>query len=898
MTQHTTVVTTNTTFAAPSNLISTVIQATAYGGGATWPFGGVGGGFVSTPIPVSMLPLTIVIGVSGGAGGAGSAGYSGGGASSAAFGGGGSTAILTGGTTLLVEAGGADGGYVYNAANGNLQPGGSGGGQSSNTPANGIGFNGAASGGANGGTGGTGSGGSPAGGAGHGGGTSGNAASGTTSGAGVGSSTLLVANCGGCFVASSLGNSYSYGQGPGAPLSQATFTYNTADAPSTPTDNFPFSGEYLDTNALGVTFDGTYNAPSADTGTLAQVCLKVTSAAINGGTASYWNGTAFVTNGGVDLYIVPTTGLGAANGGDFTVVIPAGIIPDATTVAYVMSTKESLFGLASGFAASITFNTAIASSVALSSPLGVITTVLNTVSWSLLVGAGGPQFSYRYKIFAQSETNPGTTTDVPLHDTGTVNSAVTTITLPAVLSSGAVLQSNGATYYGYLLVTLTSGQQLGYVLGTFQLQLSAPTTPVLTAVAGTDPVTTMPAALLTAAMDDNLMPLADTSFEPYALGAYVGGWTIVNATPTVVNTAWTNKDLNQSLQLSSTGSTLVSLSRTGSLPGGGLVPCVPGQIMQVMATFQQPSLIQTATLSAQFFNAAGAFISQPTAGTGAGSVNGTAISGTVTAPAGAASCFPVLQYTSTGAAQISRFDKFGIFGKATAAWSPGVGVGLLQSQYQVSLDGGATWNDILADFVPAQTLATTGQTSTVYDTGSAFNVGLSYRVRNILTTLSQTYYSAWSNVVTIASPGNASTAWWLVDPANLPSAMQLHRLLTTDTSATPSALSPSIVIDEPERQGIFRPFGKSTATVVHGDMWAEEFDLDLYFKTPTEWANFKAIREKQRIVLLKSDMEGATYWVTLGPARPAGIMHKADRQINPARGLTIHCTPTDPFVPA
>ena len=90
-----------------------------------------------------------------------------------------------------------------------------------------------------------------------------------------------------------------------------------------------------------------------------------------------------------------------------------------------------------------------------------------------------------------------------------------------------------------------------------------------------------------------------------------------------------------------------------------------------------------------------------------------------------------------------------------------------------------------------------------------------------------------------------------------------------------------------------RPFGKATATVVHGQMLAEEFDLAIYFEDTAEFEAFDAIRDLQETVLLKSDMEGATYWVALGSARPAAIISESQRHTITKRGLSIHCTPVD-----
>jgi len=55
----------------------------------------------------------------------------------------------------------------------------------------------------------------------------------------------------------------------------------------------------------------------------------------------------------------------------------------------------------------------------------------------------------------------------------------------------------------------------------------------------------------------------------------------------------------------------------------------------------------------------------------------------------------------------------------------------------------------------------------------------------------------------------------------------------------PGNLEASIIIDDLEQLGTFRPFGKSTAIMVHGDVWGDEFDLNLFFQTSAAWAQFR-----------------------------------------------------------
>jgi hypothetical protein len=115
--------------------------------------------------------------------------------------------------------------------------------------------------------------------------------------------------------------------------------------------------------------------------------------------------------------------------------------------------------------------------------------------------------------------------------------------------------------------------------------------------------------------------------------------------------------------------------------------------------------------------------------------------------------------------------------------------------------------------------------------------------------------------------------------------------------AIPAGLSGSLIIDEPEQQGRFNGFGRKNAVVIHGDLWSEEFVLNAYFDSDTDFQAFRAIRALQAPVLLKSDMLGDLYWVTLGGARPTAILSESDRRLNPKRGMSIQCIPADPVLP-
>jgi hypothetical protein len=233
-------------------------------------------------------------------------------------------------------------------------------------------------------------------------------------------------------------------------------------------------------------------------------------------------------------------------------------------------------------------------------------------------------------------------------------------------------------------------------------------------------------------------------------------------------------------------------------------------------------------------------------------------------------------------------------------WASGV-----KAQFQGNYGVGGAYIDSIMNPVTPTESGSNADAST-YDLSAPFNVAVTFQGRYYYTSGKQTYFTPWSDPVTLES-GVPSLYWWIVPPGAPEDAMKLYRLpssgsstssssdvATPTTPAMPSNMVASILIEQWEQMGIFRAFGKSNAIIVHGDLWNPEFDLDLYFESTDAWDQFDSIRANQTAILLKSDMEGSTYWVTLGPDLNPGIVSRTARQSNPTRGLTVHCTPTDP----
>jgi hypothetical protein len=141
---------------------------------------------------------------------------------------------------------------------------------------------------------------------------------------------------------------------------------------------------------------------------------------------------------------------------------------------------------------------------------------------------------------------------------------------------------------------------------------------------------------------------------------------------------------------------------------------------------------------------------------------------------------------------------------------------------------------------------------------------------------------------TVASPSAGFSMWIPSAPDNVLTLRLASRASGANSIA--SGGDAVWVIDRPEDQGIFQPFGRSDSVVIHGDMRDEQFDLDLVFIGNDEWNAFDAMRSLQQTVALRSDMTSTVNYYALGGTRPVSIL-RGDRFTNPIRQLTITFTP-------
>lgn len=445
-----------------------------------------------------------------------------------------------------------------------------------------------------------------------------------------------------------------------------------------------------------------------------------------------------------------------------------------------------------------------------------------------------------------------------------------------------------ANHWTQIGVTFTSESNTGFVIMSVRLN---------TTVASQQFYVDQ-AAIFPNDISSNLLSLADQSFE-----SGIGTWA-VTSNCTIAQSSLAAFQGTKSLALT-------SITNSSMSAATAMYPIVAGNTYSAVANFISNSAGEQCFCFIDFYDTTGALVSSASSGNWLDvflSFNEwTNAPVTANAPSNAAFASVRVFIASASSSETHLVDGVGLFPGNVSGyfgpWAVGGLQGIQTLDFQADYVGNGSWQDILTDFVGIVT-----GVSTTYDFGAPFNLALRYRVRAVALISGQGYVSAWSNVV-ILPGGVASSSWWIVPPTSLFSSMALARLPSSGAGSTTNVASPtapampgqvgaSIIIDEWEQQGVFRTFGKATATIVHGDIWNDEFDLDLFFSSAANFARFKAIRTLQGVVLVKSDMEGSIYWVTLGPDLNPGIMRETGRQSNPKRGLTVHCTPTDPYIPA
>lgn len=874
MTAHSTPFTSNGTFGPISDIVS--CKVTAWGGNSP---GTSNPGKVVGYIAMSATDtLTITIGGTGGSasgstggthgtgfhnGGDGANGFTSGLTGQGGGGGGGSTAVQKG-STLYIEAGGAgaSGGSVVSTG----YYGGAGG-KGGKNPTNGAGGTGySAIDQPGGGTSGSGTGNGAGGAASGNGGSAGSAASAGVGGAGGASTTTQYAGGGG----GGGGGSYGGGGGGGGGLTSggggggggtsyasgsvtsAVFTdgasdgaskvqidYTTADAPLAPTLGAPASGSYQD-GAAAILFTWTYNV-GTDSGTQSAFALRRKTGL---GAYGYWNGTDFSST-------TPVWNTSSVQ----SVSIPASVFTNGNNYSWSVATQESYYSLQGVFASDSLFTAQAAPTVNITAPTGTIATTAPVIVWSTTTPSGASQTSWRARVFDATNTTV-------LWDSGVQAGNATSASVPAGLLG------NGS-YNARVYVTESGGQQSVEDVQSFTIFALIPNTPSITVVPNTSDLG-VPALQITLQGHDNVLSSDDASSE-LTLGGMVG---LANATLTRSNT--------QALSSSWSVAMTAVLAATMEMAAAGF-QVNPGEQWTNQGAFRAGSTGRSVQVGIMWYTLNG--------GTQVGStVFGSTVSDTssgwvvasctATAPAGANWAIPVYQVVGAASSEVHYSDERGCTPGTLQSWSAG-GFVPNAAIYLQRNDGAKV------RFAPS-TWGNNYQLYTVDDVEVASGQSYTY-------TLSVSSLDPSSNTIQsgLATSGPASvtlTQWDLSDVANYTGFLSFYRASYVSGTVA-SGGQASLVVDQNETQGVFRPLGRTDYLVTHGDMLDEEFDLVIVFTDSADWATFNALRNLQTTLMLRSDL-GDLYYVSLGATRP-GIILRADRTAptGPTRQVTVHCYP-------
>lgn len=197
-----------------------------------------------------------------------------------------------------------------------------------------------------------------------------------------------------------------------------------------------------------------------------------------------------------------------------------------------------------------------------------------------------------------------------------------------------------------------------------------------------------------------------------------------------------------------------------------------------------------------------------------------------------------------------------------------------------------TWADV-RDGQSVVVDVSSGQ-ATLVDNEAPFGIPRYYWARELGVFGGQPVASTWAGPQSVTL---LTDRWWMLDPLNPETAFGFYRAQGGAGTSIGRNGQTSIQVDQRDVQGRFNTLGSSTYTVVHGDLLDEEFDLTLLFLDSESWEAFNALRATRVTVLIKSDMEGARYYMSLGENRPRAILSAADRAKNPIAQVTVHCSP-------
>lgn len=503
------------------------------------------------------------------------------------------------------------------------------------------------------------------------------------------------------------------------------------------------------------------------------------------------------------------------------------------------------------------------------------TSAAPAIGWTYTDPDGDLQERYQVKLFTLAQTVAGgfdPAVTVPAWDSGVVMSAGTSVN---VSTANLV---NGTSYKAYVRVNDAGNAGNRWSAwassGTLLYQLDLPAAPlpmVIAAQASTASLDLTFQAVL------NLLATNDASVE-----GGIGNW-VSAANATLAQDATQAAGGSFSLKMTS-----VAAGNMSARLGTGLYAASNGNPFTGRASFR-PAITRNCMVSLLWYNAAGALLSQSdSVATSCPAGAWTALVVNGTAPVNTAWVgLQVTEQATAAAAEVTNVDLMGIMPGTNSPWSRG---GLDTSvidgsngntistatfEVQRSYDNGVTWETAVTSlgtrFNPSTQLVQAG------DWLVRPNTAVKYRARITATDGTYTLTSAWSAPSTAATV--PVTDFWLKHPSNFGMSMRV-------------SVAGDLVSTSEESQGAFRPLGRSRAVVVSGDVYGEEFQLPLSFRTEADWRAFEALRLARTTLLLQSDMTDQ-WWVRLGPSRQVSLRNRSERRTKPYREVSVTATEVD-----
>jgi hypothetical protein len=412
-----------------------------------------------------------------------------------------------------------------------------------------------------------------------------------------------------------------------------------AAAPGAPTLTAPGVNAYVDATGT-INFSASYNSLDGSAQNAYAFRIKT------GGSYQYWN----ATSGALQSSIVWNT-VSTPAGGSFTLAMPGGTLTNGNTYNWSMASQESFGSLQGPFASDSTFGAQTTPILNVTGPSGTVTDAMPIITWTTTPAGGTSQINYRIVIETGSYgTVPGSGTTV--WDSGTVTSGANNAQV-------AVSLANNTTFRAFVQVQETGAQASAWQFATFSVAYDQPAVPTLTVTPDVDPITGCARMAVTVQGHDNLLSLADGSFE-----GSLGTWTAVSGC-TILDS--TTQSLDGSYSVKLTASTSGSM-----IAGTAKYTVLPSTQYTIMASFRAGTAARNCTVSVLFYNSSNTLLATVTSTTVADSSAGWAGALlTTTAPSTAVSAALEVTVASAASSEVHYVDCAGIFPGTVSTWCRG-----------------------------------------------------------------------------------------------------------------------------------------------------------------------------------------------------------------------------------